>query len=407
MPLAGSCILMTAENTVNLNRTVSVLHVRSVVGSGGGADKTTLNSPRYLKNTRYRAVAAYLYPPGDTGFQAIRTRAKAWDCPLEAFPDRGALDISVTWRLHALCRRSDVRIWHGHEYKSNLIGWLLRPLFRFHLVSTAHGWVEHSPKLNLFYAIDRWVLRRYDRVIAVSADLMEICIESGVKPENLRLIENAIEVRDFVRQGSPASAPGRTGEVARLLTGRVVPDGRLVIGAVGRLSPEKGFDLLIEAMARLCARGLDLELWIAGEGPREAALRHAIAKTGCADRIHLLGFRPDTVALFECFDIFCLPSLREGLPNVVLEAMAMAVPVLATRCGGIEAALRDGDDCSLIPPGSVDALEQGLLNLVGDEQERQKLAARGLERVKSEFSFRRRMDKVIAVYDELCADESQ
>ena len=83
----------------------------------------------------------------------------------------------------------------------------------------------------------------------------------------------------------------------------------------------------------------------------------------------------------------------------------MAVPVLATRCGGFEAALRDGEDCSLIPPGSVDALEQGLLNLVGDEQNRQRLAARGLERVKSEFSFRHRMDKVIAVYDELCADE--
>jgi glycosyltransferase involved in cell wall biosynthesis len=121
----------------------------------------------------------------------------------------------------------------------------------------------------------------------------------------------------------------------------------------------------------------------------------------------LLGFCSDTVALFECFDIFCLPSLREGLPNVVLEAMAMEVPVLATRCGGIEAALRDGEDSRLIRPGSVDALEQGLADLVGDQRERQELAARALERVTSEFSFRRRMDKVIAVYDELCADESR
>ena len=86
---------MTAENTVSFDQTVSILHVRSVVGSGGGADKTTLNSPRYLQGTRYRATVAYLYPPGDTGFQEIRTRAEAWECPLEAYPDRGALDISV------------------------------------------------------------------------------------------------------------------------------------------------------------------------------------------------------------------------------------------------------------------------------------------------------------------------
>ncbi len=386
---------------------ISVLHVRTVVGSGGGADKTTLKSPGYLLGTRYRASAAYLYPPGDPGFQEIRDRAEAWSCPLVAYPDRGFADIAIPWRLFALARRLETGIWHGHEYKSNLIGWLLRPLCRFRLVTTVHGWVEHGPKLFAFYAVDRWVLRRCDRVVAVSKDIFQACLDMGVRPERLRLIENAIEPADYRRQGLASRASGRIGAPARLLTGRVVPEGRLVIGAVGRLSPEKGFDLLIESVSRLCATGLDLELWIAGEGPQEASLRRAIDQTACRDRIHLLGFRSDTTALFECFDIFCLPSLREGLPNVVLEAMAMEVPVLATRCGGIEAALRDGEDSRLIPPGSVDALEQGLAELVRDQRERQRLAARALERVTSEFSFRRRMDKVIAVYDELCADESR
>ena len=386
---------------------ISVLHVRTVVGRGGGADKTTLKSPGYLLGTRYRASVAYLYPPGDPGFQEIRDRAEAWNCPLVAYPDRGLADIAIPWRLFALARRLKTGIWHGHEYKSNLIGWLLRPLCRFHLVTTVHGWVEHSPKLFLYYAVDRWVLRRFDRVVAVSNDIFQACLDMGVRPERLRLIENAIEPADYRRHGSASRARGRIGAPSRLLTGRVVPEGRLIIGAVGRLSPEKGFDLLIEAVSRLCAAGLDLELWIAGEGAQEAALRQAIDKTACHDRIRLLGFCSDTVALFECFDIFCLPSLREGLPNVILEAMAMEVPILATRCGGIEAALRDGKDSRLIPPGSVDALEQGLADLVRDQRARQRLAARALERVRSEFSFRRRMDKVIAVYDELCADEAR
>ena len=384
---------------------ITILHVRTVVGRGGGADKTTLKSPGYLRDTRYRASAAYLYPPGDAGFQEIRDRAEAWSCPLVAYPDRGLADVTVLWRLFALARRLKPGIWHGHEYKSNLIGWLLRPLCRFHLVTTVHGWVEHGPKLFAFYAIDRWVLRRCDRVVVVSKDLWEACIEIGVRPERLRLIENAIEPAEYLRQDSAAKAPGRVGDSPQLLTGRVVPEGRLVIGAVGRMSPEKGFDLLIEAVSRLCARGLDLELWIAGEGAQEAALRQAIEESGYRDRMHLLGFCSDAVALFECFDIFCLPSLREGLPNVVLEAMAMEVPVLATRCGGIQAALRDGEDSRLIPPGSVEALEQGLSDLIHDDRQRRELARHARDRVERAFSFRQRMAKVIAVYDELCADE--
>ena len=102
MPPAGSRTLMTVGKTVGFDRRISVLHVRSVVGSGGGADKTTLNSPRYLQGTRYRATVAYLYPPGDTGFQEIRNRAEAWECPLEAYPDHGALDISVLRQLYTL-----------------------------------------------------------------------------------------------------------------------------------------------------------------------------------------------------------------------------------------------------------------------------------------------------------------
>ncbi len=389
------------DGSVVKSEDIAVLHARSVLGGGGGADKTTLNSPRYLHGSRYRAWAAFLHRPHDPGFQEIRQRAETWDCPLVPIPDLGLADLSALWRLYGLCRRLNVKIWHGHEFKTNVIGLLLRPFFRFRLVTTAHGWVEYSRKLSLYYKIDRWVLRYYDRVVTVSRDLYEVCLAQGVKPERLRLIENGVEVADYRRRCSAAQAPGRIGERGQLLTGRIVPKERLVIGAVGRLSPEKGFDLLIEAFSRLCECGLDVELWIAGEGGQEAALRKQVERAGCGDRIHLLGFCSDAVALFHCFDIFCLASLREGLPNVVLEAMAMKVPVLATRSGGISAVFRDGTDCKLVPPGSVETLEQGLLALIRDPEGRQALATHALGRVHDEFNFRRRMDKMIAVYDEL------
>ena len=117
-----------------------------------------------------------------------------------------------------------------------------------------------------------------------------------------------------------------------------------------------------------------------------------------ADEAHL-GFQADTVALFECFDLFCLSSLREGLPNVVLEAMAMEVPVLATRCGGIEAFGHDGADMLTVPAGSADALAGGLRRLAGDAGLRERLAKTARARIEAEFSFRRRMERMAEVYE--------
>lgn len=367
---------------------VTVLHTRIVTGTGGGPEKTIFNSPRYMRGTGYRELACYLRPPGDPGFEVLRRRASAKDCPLIEVDDASAFSPASLRRLAAVCRENDVRIWHGHDYKTNLFGVLLKPLLGFKLVTTVHGWVKHTSKTPLYYAIDRWTLPRHDQVIVVSSDLYERCRAGGVPEDRLHLIENAIDTEDFRRTG-PAVLASERGHL---------PPGRLLVGAVGRLSPEKGFDLLIRAVAQLIGEGLDLELWIAGEGEEKAALKAQAAATGHGDRIRLLGFRADTVGLFECFDLFCLSSLREGLPNVVLEAMAMEVPVLATRCGGIDSFARDGTDMLTVEAGSAEALAGGLRRLAGDPETRRRLAQAARRRIESEFGFRRRMDRMAEVY---------
>ena len=113
------------------------------------------------------------------------------------------------------------------------------------------------------------------------------------------------------------------------------PQNRLLIGAIGRLSEEKGFDLLIAAVDRLLEQDLDVELRIAGEGDQQEHLASLIRDKGRDDRIRLVGFQAQTIPLYEAMDVFVLSSLREGLPNVVLEAMAMEVPVIATKVAGI------------------------------------------------------------------------
>ncbi len=361
---------------------IVVAHTRIVSGAGGGPEKTILNTPRHLVGSRYRAFALYLVAPGDSAFEVLRERAREKDCELVALEDRWPFDPRTLNRLAAICRERGVTIWHGHDYKSNFYGVLLRRRAQLRLVTTMHGWVQPSWKTPLYFAIDRWSLRRYEQVMAVSQDLYDEALRSGVARERLTLIENAIDTEEF-RRRAPTS--GKT----------------FVIGAVGRLSEEKGFHLLIEACERLAAKGLEFELRIAGEGAQKDALARQIAAARHGSRWKLLGFQKDTRALFEGFDLFALSSLREGLPNVVLEAMAMEVPVLATKCGGMQAFARDREDALLVEPGSVDELERGLETLLSDAQLRRTLARNARARIERESSFAARIAKEIAVYERL------
>jgi glycosyltransferase involved in cell wall biosynthesis len=368
-----------------------VLEARVVCGSGGGPDKTILNSPRHLWSAGYRTVCAYMHPPGDPGFVQLRRKAEAAQAPLLSVPDRGPWDWRVVRRYLAICRRERVRIWHGHDYKSNALGLVLRRLWPMRLVTTMHGWVQHTRRTPLYYAVDRLCLPRYEAVLCVSEDLRERALASGVPAGRCLLVENAIDTEEYARRCDTAAAKRREG----------FPPGRLVVGAVGRLSAEKGFDVLIRAVHRLVRAGHDLQLVIAGEGDARRHLEALAAGPGLGDRVRLLGYRADTRGLYEALDLFVLSSLREGLPNVVLEAMAMEVPVLATRIAGVPRLIRDGANGLLAEPGSVDALAGSMGRLLGDVGSRDRLAAAGRSTVVEHYSFAARMHKVRAVYDGL------
>ena len=372
---------------------VVVLHTRVVTETGGGPEKTILLSAPFLADTEYWLAAAYMHPPDDPGFQVIRQRAAKWNSPLLSVPDRGPLDPSVLRGMLRICRRYNVRVWHAHDYKSNLIGLLLRPLHRMRLVTTVHGWVKHTARTPLYYGLDRYSLRRYEHVVCVSDDLVARCRELGVRDDRLHLILNGIDERTFDRKHPPAASP--------LRAERGVPPGRLLLGAVGRLSEEKGFDLLIRAVHTLLGEGHDLELWIAGDGDHRPALEALIAELGVGGRVKLLGFREDTLALYHALDLFVLSSLREGLPNVVLEAMAMRVPVVATKVAGVPKLLTDGETGLLCEVGDLPGLTAAVRRAAGDAGLRARLAeaARGL--IEREYSFTRRMAQEKAIYDRM------
>lgn len=366
-----------------------VLHVRCVSGRGGGPEKTILRSPEHLARLGYRGAASYLHDPADEGFVELSAWAEREGCPWWPMPDGGALDRSLVPKYQALCEEHDVRIWHGHDYKSNLIGlWVNKRLSRkMTLVTTAHGWVHKTWKTPLYFAIDRWCLRRYEHVIAVSGDLFRACQKARVPADRLTLIHNAIESDRFLPDAATAAAA----------TARQ----RFTLGAVGRLAHEKGFDHLIDAVARLRQEGHDVALEIAGEGPEKEALAARIEASGHGDAIRLLGHQSDKHALYSRFDAFVLSSLREGLPNVILEAMAMELPIVSTRCGGVQEALDDGVEALLCASGSAAALYAPLLRLLQDAALRRRLGQAARARVERQFDFAGRMARIAGIYRSL------
>jgi len=367
-----------------------VLHARVVTGHGGGPDKTIVTAPRYYGEFGFHAQCLYLHPPDDEGFHVIRRRAVEQGTELIEIIDRGPLDPRVFWQTWRLCRRLRPAIWHGHDYKTNLLGLLLvRSGCLMRLVTTVHGWGVQASRTALYYRIDKLCLPYYQHVYCVSQDQLEACREIGVRDDALFLLDNAIDLETFSRRRNQSQA--RRNDMA-------VSAGHYLVGAMGRLSAEKGFDLLIRAVARRIATGDPIELVIAGDGDQRASLLRLIRDLGVEDRIRLLGFCEDTIRFYEGLDLFVLSSLREGLPNVLLEAMAIGVPILSTRVAGVPRLLQHDENGWLVDCGDEDALAESLGRLVSDPAARQRLAKAGRETVEQQYSFEERARKQCELY---------
>lgn len=371
-----------------------MLHTRVVSGEGGGPEKTILNSPRFLQELGFRSLCAYMHPPDDPGFELLLQRAADAGAHLLSVPDRGLRDLSVYRRLLNICKQENVAIWHGHDYKSNFIGLFLSRFHPMKLVTTVHGWVKFTKKTPLYYWVDKQCLKRYERIICVSDDLYDTCLKSGVDAGRCQIIHNAIDSTSFRRTLSTAEA--------RKLAG--LPASGLLVGAVGRLSDEKGFDSLIRSISRLATTDNEIHLAIAGEGDARAQLQQLIASQPHPQQFHLLGHREDIRTLFQAMDVFALSSLREGLPNVLLEAMALKVPVIATRIAGIPTLVHHEQNGLLIEPGDDDSLTSALQTMIDSPELRNLYAEAGRRTIEQSFSFEQRMQKMASVYASLLED---
>jgi glycosyltransferase involved in cell wall biosynthesis len=170
---------------------------------------------------------------------------------------------------------------------------------------------------------------------------------------------------------------------------------------VGRLAPEKGFDYLIRAVAALTDAGVDVGLSILGDGPQQQELETLVSDLNLGDRVHLVGHVTNPKPYYESMDVYVLSSLREGLPNVLLEAMAYGIPLVATAVAGIPRLIDGESNGVLIPPSDAKSIADAITQLIHNPCDREKLGAGGRTTVEQRFCFQTRMTKIVDAYEQL------
>jgi glycosyltransferase involved in cell wall biosynthesis len=372
---------------------VRVLELRSVRGTGGGPEKTIFTGAAQSAPD-IGVTVCYLRDARDEVF-SIDRRAAAAGIDYVEVRERHSFDPSIWPRLTALVRSRGIDVVHAHDYKVNLLAWLLARATGVVPMSTAHGYTGNSRReLLLYYPADKKVLARFPVVVAVSSGVRDALVAGGCRPDRVRVLLNGIDPAAFHRDPARrASARAKYG----------VSEHDVVIGAVGRLEVQKRFDLLIQAVATLREGHSQIRLLVAGDGSLREDLESLVTRQGLGGVCRLVGQVDDVVEFHHALDLLVQSSEYEGTPNVVLEAMAMETPVIATDVGGTAELMRSSIEGIIVPSGDVPALVGAIGGVVSDPGGARKRAEAARRRVELELSFESRLRRLEDIYRELAA----
>jgi glycosyltransferase involved in cell wall biosynthesis len=311
------------------------------------------------------------------------------------------LYVNTVWPHHVLnpivnlkqaigmVRKRGFDLVHSHGYRADTFGLAISKWCGLPVISTCHGFINNDKRLKFYNQLNTSVLKRFERVIAVSASMKEQLLERGLKGARIQVIPNAVmEV--------PADERTRTRQRAR--AGMNIGDREFVFGYVGRLSEEKGVEYLLQAAASLATEHNDFRVVVVGDGPARQSLESAANRLGLAGRVTFAGFQPETAPWYAAMDAFVLPSLTEGTPMALLEAMAHRLPVVASAVGGVPAVVSNRENGLLVPPAEVSHLANAMRMIESMPSLRETLSERGIETVRSNYGVRTWIQNVRDVY---------
>jgi len=366
-----------------------VFHVRSSAGLYG-AEHVILGLIPELSRLRIGSTLLCL----DNQYleqQPLHAKASALGLPSLRIPCRGRFDLATIGALRRVLEKQQNALLHVHDYKSALNAWVARGRGRMPIVATSHGQFSSTPSLHLYHRLELTLMRRFERVCMVSAEMRPMLADAGIRDGAMRLIENGIDTVRF----SPAAAPLPRAEFG-------IADNAVVFGSAIRLTAQKNVPGLIDAFAQVARDISNAVLVIAGEGELRDAANARAAALGIAERVRLIGAREDMQRFYAMLDVFVLPSLYEGLPLALLEAMASGRRIVATRTGQVADVL-SGLPAELVPAGNPAELAEGMRRAWSNPADTARLRDRVIQR----YSLARMADAYAGLYREVWRDRER
>lgn len=301
---------------------------------------------------------------------------------VELLPRRPGIDLGYIWRLAMGLRRLAPDVLHMHSDTAMFYGTLAAMVAKVRTrICTEHDGV--FPRSRRVRMANRFLLKHLTQAVAVSGTVKELwCQEDGIDRSRVLVVPNGVP---DIFTARPAREEGGSGS--------------LTFGYLGRLSPEKGVDVLIEAFARACDRLARARLAIVGDGTERSSLEAMARMLGIQTRVDFLGVRHDVATMLAGMDVFVLPSRREGLPMAILEAMSMGLPVIATAVGGVPEAICDGVNGLLAPPDDPSAIADAMVRIALDAPLRQSLSKQS----RQVFLERYELTQMVNTYEQLMA----
>lgn len=383
-------------------RRARVLHVITRL-IRGGADENTVLTVNGLPRDRFR-VALAVGPESD----AAMLERVAPDVEVLTVPDlvrdvHPARDLRALGQLRALCERGRVDVFHTHVAKAGILGRTAAAGRVRAVVHTIHGATFHAqqgPLARMLYrALERRAARAADRLIVVGEDLRARYLAAGIgRPEQYVTIRSGMDVAPF-RQAAALAPAART--ALRRAFG--IPEDAFVVTTAARLEPRKGIAFLLEAARPLAARFSRVRFLVAGEGPERPELERLAAHPALRGKVAFPGYCEDLAPVLGLSDAFCLTSLWEGLPRVLVQASLAGLPVVSFAVEGAAEVVKHGETGWIVAPRDVTALARALESLVWDPARARAMGRRGAELVADEWDGRRMVARIAGVYDELLA----
>jgi len=358
------------------------------MSSGGlyGAEHMFLSLAGGLRGLNCRVVLG-IFHNSQAGRPELEQAARELGIETEVIPCEGRWDWSCLRRIRQWLRSLAPEIVHCHGYKADLYGFGATRGLGAPLVATCHNWTNENRQLTLYAKADRLVLRHFHHVAAVSESVRSKLFAAGVASRKMSVVGNGVPV-----EAISSAAPTLGG----------LSEGKYnLVGAVGRLVPTKGFDVLLEAAPRVLAEAPSTRFVIVGEGPDRARLEEIVRRNSLEGRVILTGSRSDMPGVYRSLSQFVLPSLNEGMPMSVLEAMAAGLPVVSTRVGAVPKLLEDSRAGVVVKPGDAAQLATAILRLLGQPAEARAMGLNGFGWVKDRFSSRHMAQTYLSLYESL------